>query len=97
MLVCIATVFLSIIEIPLVSWVIYMSHTKELHRLLENHKDLYEELMSLFKYNEEQALKWLSKTKAPLCDVTPLSLIGNKKGKEKVMDMIYQIQTGDMS
>jgi uncharacterized protein (DUF2384 family) len=74
-----------------------MPHTKELHRLLENHKDLYEELMNLFKYNEEQALKWLSKTKAPLCDVTPLSLIENNQGKEKVMDMINRIKTGDMS
>jgi uncharacterized protein (DUF2384 family) len=74
-----------------------MSHSKELQKLLENHTDLYDELMNLFKYNEEQALTWITKTKAPLCDVTPLSLIENKKGKEKVMDMIYKINTGDMS
>ena len=74
-----------------------MPDSKKLQDLLENDKDLYDELMGLFNQNEKQALSWLTHPKAPLGSVIPLSLITDKDGKDKVMDMLYKIKTGDMS
>lgn len=73
-----------------------MSDIEVLKDLLDNHEDLYTELMTLFK-EEAQALIWLINPKAPLCDQTPISLLGDSEGKEKVMEMLYRIKTGDMS
>lgn len=68
-----------------------------LNDLLKDHNDLHRELMQLFKNDEAQAIIWLTKSKDPLCDVTPLSLINSEEGKVKVLDMIYRIKTGDFS
>lgn len=69
----------------------------KLKEILKDHEDLHDEIMQLFKNDEEQSLIWLTKSKLPLCNETPLSLIGSKEGKEKVIDMIYRIKTGDLS
>jgi uncharacterized protein (DUF2384 family) len=74
-----------------------MPDKNELQDVLENHTDLYDELMKLFNNDEKQALKWLTHPKVPLCNVTPLSLIADSEGKGKVMDMLYRIKTGDIS
>ncbi len=74
-----------------------MSDRNELQDLLRDHLDLYDELMELFNQNEKQALSWLTTPKSPLCEVTPLSLIADTGGKDKVMDVLYRIKTGDMS
>lgn len=69
----------------------------KLKEILKGHDDLHDEIMLLFKNDEEESLLWLTKSKLPLCNETPLSLIGSKEGKEKVIDMIYRIRTGDLS
>lgn len=69
---------------------------KELEELLKDHSDLHRELLYIFK-KEDQALIWLVNTKAYLSDDTPISLIHDVKGKEKVMDLLYRIKTGDLS
>ena len=74
-----------------------MSNKEDLKKLLKNHQDLHDELMHLFKNNAEQCLIWLTNIKGPLCDVTPISLIDGPEGKEKVLDMIFRIKTGDFS
>ncbi|MGI2146606.1 antitoxin Xre/MbcA/ParS toxin-binding domain-containing protein [Shewanella frigidimarina] len=74
-----------------------MSDINDLQELLKNHTDLFEELMGVFHNNEKQALSWLTHPKVPLCNLTPISLITDKVGKEKVIDMLYRIKSGDMS
>jgi len=69
----------------------------KLEALSKNHQDVLDELMYLFKNNEQQVMIWLTSDKAPLCDVSPLSLLDSRAGKEKVLDMIYRIKTGDFS
>jgi uncharacterized protein (DUF2384 family) len=68
-----------------------------LKETLKDHGDLHDQLLQLFKNNEQQAMAWLTNSKAPLCDIAPLALLGSSEGKEQVIDMIYRIKTGDLS
>ena len=76
--------------------VLNMNNKESLKKLLKNDADLHNELLSVFK-QEEQAINWLTSIKAPLGNVTPLSLINTAEGKAKVMDIFYKIKTGDFS
>ena len=73
-----------------------MSEKQKLEELLKHHQDLYRKILNLFK-KDDKALAWLTRPKAPLCGETPISLIHNAKGKERVMDVLYRIETGDLS
>lgn len=70
--------------------------SKQVEITLDNNQDLHDELLSVFK-QESHAISWLTSTKSPLGNVTPLSLINTTDGKKKVLDMIYRIKTGDFS
>lgn len=73
-----------------------MNNKDPLKELLKNNSELHNELLSVFK-KEEQAMNWLTSIKVPLGNVTPLSLIPTVDGKNKVLDMLYRIKTGDFS
>lgn len=73
-----------------------MKKKEELKKRLISHDDLYNEVIKIFK-NEAQAFKWLESKKTFLMGATPLDLIESKVGKEKVMDLLYKIKTGDLS
>jgi hypothetical protein len=76
--------------------VINMNNKESLKELLKNDYELHNELLSVFK-KEELAMSWLTSPKVPLENMTPLSLIATVDGKNKVLDMIYRIKTGDFS
>jgi uncharacterized protein (DUF2384 family) len=71
-----------------------MNSKEQLDALLINHQDIKESLLELFK-KEEVALRWLTLPKSQLSSATPLSLLG--KDKKAVRDLIYTIETGDLS
>lgn len=70
--------------------------SKQVKITLDNNQDLHKELLSVFK-QESHAISWLTSTKVPLGNVSPLSLINSIEGKMKVLDMLYRIKTGDFS
>lgn len=70
--------------------------SKQANNALNNNQDLYDELLDAFK-KDAIAIKWLTNPKSPLENLTPLSLIATAEGKKKVMNMLYQIKTGDIS
>lgn len=70
--------------------------SKQVKITLDNNQDLHNELLSIFK-QESHAISWLTSTKVPLGNITPLSLINTTDGKKKVLDMLYRIKTGDFS
>jgi uncharacterized protein (DUF2384 family) len=67
---------------------------QELVKVLSNHPDIYESLIKLFN-SEESALSWLRKPSKPLCNAKPIDLLNSEP--IKVRDIIYRIQTGDIS
>lgn len=67
---------------------------EELTKVLANHQDIYESLMILFK-SEKSALSWLRKPSKPLCNKKPIDLLNSEPGI--VRDIIYRIETGDIS
>ncbi|MGK0270385.1 MAG: hypothetical protein ACI88H_001031 [Cocleimonas sp.] len=73
-----------------------MKKKEELKKRLISHDDLYNQVIKIFK-NEDQAIRWLESKKTFLRDATPLDLIESKVGKEKVMELLYRIKTGDLS
>jgi len=71
-----------------------MNQNTELQKVLERHQNIYESLTELFN-SEESALSWLNKPSKPLCNEKPIDLLDTEP--EKVIDIIYKIQTGDLS
>lgn len=67
---------------------------EEFDDLLNNHQDIKNEVLELFK-KEEVALEWLKRARPQLLGVSPASLLNTDK--EKVKDLIYRIKTGDLS
>ena len=66
----------------------------ELAKVLSNHPDIYESLIKLFN-SEELGLSWLRTPSKPLCNAKPIDLLNSEP--RKVRDIIYRIQTGDIS
>jgi uncharacterized protein (DUF2384 family) len=72
-----------------------MNKNEELMTVLAKHQDIYKSLMTLFNKHEESCLGWLNTPSKPLCDIKPIDLLNTEP--EKVRDIIYRIETGDIS
>jgi uncharacterized protein (DUF2384 family) len=71
-----------------------MKNNDQLKEILENHPEIYHEVLDMFK-KADVALNWLKTPNRPLNWATPLSII--KDNPEKIMDLLYRIKTGDLS
>ena len=67
---------------------------QEIDELLKEHLEIKKELLTLFP-SPQLALQWLSNSKAPLLNKTPLSLLDTNPNV--VLDILYRIKTGDFS
>jgi len=67
---------------------------QEIDELLKEHLEIKKELLTLFP-RPQLALQWLSKSKAPLLNKTPLSLLDTNPNE--VVDILFRIKTGDLS
>ncbi|MGI2227226.1 hypothetical protein [Shewanella frigidimarina] len=72
-----------------------MTTKDEFDALLINHDDVKKEVLALFKGRCDVALQWLNQTKPQLLGVSPISIIDTDK--QRILDLIFQIKTGDMS
>ncbi|MGE6568155.1 hypothetical protein ACQKE9_06305 [Shewanella vesiculosa] len=67
----------------------------ELDALLVNHDDVKKEVLALFDGRCDVALAWLKAKRPQLLGASAASIIDNDK--ESVLDVIFQIKTGDFS
>jgi uncharacterized protein (DUF2384 family) len=58
---------------------------------------IWSELMTLFKNRSDVVNKWLTKEKATLCGYAPINLMDTEAGRQSVLNIIYQVKTGDLS
>jgi hypothetical protein len=72
-----------------------MTTKDEFDALLINHDDVKKEVLVLFNGRCDVALQWLNQKKPQLLGVSPISIIDTDK--QRILDLIYQIKTGDMS
>jgi hypothetical protein len=72
-----------------------MTTKDEFDALLINHDDVKKEVLALFNGRCDVALEWLKETRPQLMGVSPSSIIDTDK--QRVLDLIFQIKTGDIS
>lgn len=67
------------------------------YRSLKIPEDIDQMLTDRFKDRDDLKQVFLSTTKPSLLDKTPLSLLNSTEGIEQVKDLLYKLQTGDIS
>ncbi|KGJ87330.1 MbcA/ParS/Xre antitoxin family protein [Colwellia psychrerythraea] len=60
-------------------------------------QQVIDELMNLFKGNEDMVEDWLIRPKVSLDGVSPLLLLGSVEGINEVLGMLERMKTGDFS
>ncbi len=71
------------------------SHLPELEQLKSEYIDIYNELMSQFRFDEQTCQDWLITPKPPLQGKSPFEQL--KINADEVMDMLVRMRTGDFS
>ena len=60
-------------------------------------QDIYEELHSMFKGNEQIISEWLSTPRIQFEERTAIELVDTPEGIKMIRDYIWQLKTGDFS